>query len=140
REAVPPRAPRRPVSVIPLLRPGEVTNIRDETTDPHPARSAPPSPGGRRTPIVVPLPSREGVRLTGALSYRAVQRGLLLRPQIVRGVDQAHVSECLRKISNHPLEVRIIFLGEQSQVVGYPDQALEDQPRFVGPPQHRKIV
>src|SRR5208282_3341453 len=36
------------------------TNIRHDSYDPHPARSAPPSPGGRRTSFIDSLDPRAG--------------------------------------------------------------------------------
>ena len=45
------------------VRDPRVSNIRHDSYDPHPARSAPPSPGGRRTPAGFRLcSSRDGMR------------------------------------------------------------------------------
>ena len=51
--------------------------------------------------------------------------------EVVRAVHQRHVGERLREVAEHALRRRVVLLGEQPDVVGEPEQALEQRARLV---------
>ena len=57
-------------------------------------------------------------------------RGAGLPAQIQCAVDQADVTVGLREISEHPSQHRVVFFGEQADVVAARQQALEYPPGF----------
>src|SRR6266567_13389 len=67
-------------------------------------------------------------------------RGTMRPAQIVRRIDQRHVTEGLRKIADLPLRAEIILFGQQSDVVSERQQTLEYLARFRVASCEREIV
>ena len=55
-------------------------------------------------------------------------------------VDQRHVGEGLREVSDHAPGVGVVLLGQQAEVVAQGEQPLEDLDRLVGTPDHVQAV
>src|SRR5437773_12335139 len=70
-----------------------------------------------------------------ALSRRPAELG-----EIHRRIDQAYVAERLGKIADQPFRLRIVFLGEQADVVAQAHEAFEGGLRLRRTAQERVIV
>ena len=118
-----------------------LTNICDESTDPHPARNAPPSPGGRRTLFIDSLDVRGRGRArhllkdsdpdtqAGSLCHfrpLEIQRiGSLAFPSIIR--DESADPHPARNAPPSPGGRRTLFIDSlDSRGRGRPRQLLED--------------
>jgi hypothetical protein len=60
--------------------------------------------------------------------------------QVACGIDEAHVRERLRKIAQHAVRTRIVFLGEQANVVSKAQQVFEQFARFIVAALEREII
>ena len=66
--------------------------------------------------------------------------GTFSRHEIVRRIDQRDVSEGLRKISELASKNRIVFLGQQANVVAQIQQTLEEIARLLRAAGHRIVI
>ena len=69
-----------------------------------------------------------------ALAVGAVARRALGQGEVARGVDERHVGERLGEVPEHALRDRVVLLGDQADVVGEPEQAVEELARLVEAP------
>jgi hypothetical protein len=60
--------------------------------------------------------------------------------ELDRSVDQTDMAERLRKISEHAPGTRVVFLGEQTEIILQREQALEKHLRIVETPLQDVIV
>src|SRR5260221_1670241 len=90
-------------------------------------------PQGRRSGIM-PL-TAVGRLVAGALLYRLPAVG-----EVERGRDEGDVREGLREIADQPPGLRIIFLGQQPEVVAQPEQPLEQALRLPAMTEQYQVV
>src|ERR1700681_1915506 len=60
-----------------------------------------------------------------ALVARAPLRRLLVLPQVVGGIDQGDMGKRLWKVTDHTAAPRVVFLGEQAEIVAQRQQTIE---------------
>src|SRR5690606_31351009 len=56
------------------------------------------------------------------------------------GVDERHVRQGLRIVAEHPPLARVVFLGQEAEVVAEPEQPLEERLGVLAPAQEREVV
>lgn len=84
------------------------------------------------TPAAAGPPSGDCRSSSSAAAARAAQ--------VACGIDEAHVRERLRKIAQHAVATRIVFLGEQANVVSKAQQVFEQFARFIVAALEREII
>src|SRR5437763_1524784 len=62
---------------------------------------------------------------SAALVSGALLRRLLLASEVMRAVDEGDMGESLREVADQPSRRRIVFLGEQPDIIAQREQALE---------------
>src|ERR1700687_3185971 len=72
---------------------------------------------------------------------RGPQMGGAQNPCEIMGcIDQSQMGEGLREVAELPLLGRIVFFGEQPDVVTQRQQTLEERPRVIIATEHRIVV
>jgi hypothetical protein len=66
----------------------------------------------------------------GAGAGRPLPRRSAVARQVVRSVDESDVRQRLREVAEHAARTRVIFLGEQADVVAQREQPLEQPSRI----------
>src|SRR5918992_499270 len=74
------------------------------------------------------------------LLIRALLCGFLALAQVERGVDERHVRKRLREVAEQAPRDRVVFLGEEANVVGEAEQPLEELVRLVPATLHAEVV
>src|SRR5262249_23836595 len=98
-------------------------------------------PGGLASlPYCAPAEGRpnSSTRTIGVSSSDRIRTALLVQAQVDGVADECEMRESLGKIAEEGIVLRIDFLGEESDVVGFSDQALEELPGLFFPSE-RKI-
>src|SRR5580700_1088840 len=107
-----------------------------------PSRAVPSIRGAQ---VPVPILSQNVPCGFGGLAHLSVVvaargRGSFDIAQMRRGVDDSGVRESLWEIAEHPFRHRVVFLGEQAQIVPEREQPLEQCDRVVTPADQREAV
>jgi UDP-N-acetyl-D-mannosaminuronic acid transferase (WecB/TagA/CpsF family) len=62
--------------------------------------------------------------------FCAMRRRSMFARQVMRRVNQSHVSERLREVAELSFKARIVLLGEQPDIVAELEQTLENSARL----------
>src|SRR5260221_7982851 len=79
---------------------------------------------------------RDATLQCAPVPFNARRRGgtllcrLLYVREIVRAINQGNVREGLRHVADQPLRHRVVFLGEQPDIVAQREQAIEQRARL----------
>ena len=60
--------------------------------------------------------------------------------EVERGAEQRDVRERLRKVAHLPLETRVVFLGEQAEVIAQREEPLEEAQRIIATAEQYVVV